>query len=492
MEQKLLELFPDETVTLQDYKSFLFQPERIQISSKDDSSVDFDPSAYVIDGQLFSTRSLGPLTSFYKFSVKLPRPALKVKTLQLARANVPNPGINIPDSETTFWFYALPKVSSGTIFANNAGAPGAAVYTFDSSGNIYSAGNIVPNAYVFFDVGKFVTGFGTGGVQNYLFDVPTASTGAVTQVLTDASPPVLSYFIEYDDPTVGEPRIEYLRFVRLIPSWAQLELLEDNVGNFFSGGVNRYFSDYQDLVDELNKSCQDDFLNGFAPVTDNEFGFKWVANLIQFDFSATSNKISFTGLDQNFSYLPVAADDPTWKLAASQLYTLDRLNATFNWPVNLSLRLFQPYGERNLNLRTGFTYATYSADPFPPGLSPYSYRETATRPFPAQTNPVPTYSLFTHVAPGYADLVFSSCCNIYCDIVGGSTVDSTTNRSLLASIPMNTPPLGVGFHSLPLNNPLTKVVSEIYQIQIELRTDTGEPFYLGNNAIVSLELILTY
>jgi hypothetical protein len=66
------------------------------------------------------------------------------------------------------------------------------------------------------------------------------------------------------------------------------------------------------------------------------------------------------------------------------------------------------------------------------------------------------------------------------------------NKALLASIPINTPSLGVGFHSLPLNNPLTKIVNQIYEISIELRTDTGQPFYLGNNAIVSLEFILTY
>jgi hypothetical protein len=57
---------------------------------------------------------------------------------------------------------------------------------------------------------------------------------------------------------------------------------------------------------------------------------------------------------------------------------------------------------------------------------------------------------------------------------------------------MNTQALGVGFHSLPLNNPLTKIPTLINEIYIEMRTDAGEPFYIGNNGIVSLELILTY
>jgi hypothetical protein len=96
------------------------------------------------------------------------------------------------------------------------------------------------------------------------------------------------------------------------------------------------------------------------------------------------------------------------------------------------------------------------------------------------------------VAPGYPDLVNTSCVHLYSDITGGSTVDSVVNKALVASIPLNVPALNVGFHSLPLNNPLTKISNQISEISIEMRNDTGQPFYLGNNAIVSLEFILTY
>jgi hypothetical protein len=117
------------------------------------------------------------------------------------------------------------------------------------------------------------------------------------------------------------------------------------------------------------------------------------------------------------------------------------------------------------------------------------------RPIPPFIESVPSLGSFTeydHVAPGYCDLVYSACCHVYTDITGGSTVDSILNKALLASVPLNTTNLGVGFHSMPLNNPLTKIATQLNEIYIEMRTDTGAPFFIGNNAIVSLELILTY
>jgi hypothetical protein len=135
----------------------------------------------------------------------------------------------------------------------------------------------------------------------------------------------------------------------------------------------------------------------------------------------------------------------------------------------------------------GFSYATYpQGDNFLNMLRPIpSY---ITLPLSLTEN----FSAYDHLAPGYCDLCFSACCFIYTDITGGSTLDTIAQKALLASVPLNTPNLGVGFHSLPLNNPLTKIVNQIYEIYIELRTDVGEPFYLPNNAIVSLEFILTY
>jgi hypothetical protein len=458
MEQRLQELFPDTIVNLQEYRSFVNQPERIQISSQQDIQ-DYDPTT---------------LTSYYNFRVRLPRPALNVKSLQLARASIPNCVTNFPDTECTWWYYALPTVSAGNIYEDNAGAPGDLAYIFDTSGNVYTPVNVlVPGAAVYFESGNFVV-----GINNYLYDYETASQGNVPVACVENGD--TDFWIEYTSPERASPRSNYLRYVRLVQSTTQPELMDN-----FAGGFNRTFVDYDDVVTELNNATIDDPLNGEAS---NEVvgEFKFVPNQIAFSYDARFNKFIFTGLDEYFSYLPVASDDETWMTAAVQLQIRDRANTRFAF--SGAIQIVQPWiPYRNLNLRLGFNYATY-----PQGNNFINM----IRPIPPYIATPPinlgNYNKYDHIAPGYCDLVYTSCCHLYCEVTGGSTVDSIANKALLATIPLNTPNLGVGFHSLPLNNPLTKIANQLYEIYIEMRTDSGEPLYLGNNAIVSLEIILTY
>lgn len=457
MEQRIQELFPDQIIKIQEYHSFVNQPERIQISSQEDIN-DYDPTT---------------LTSYYNFRVRLPRPALNVKSLQLARASIPNAIPNIPDPETTFWYYALPTVSPGEIYEDNAGVPGDLAYTFDTSGNLYLPGGALePDGAVYFDSGNFVI-----GIHNYLFNIATAKPGNVDVACIENGD--TDYWIRYTAPERATLRSNYLRYVRLVPSFCQPELMDN-----FVGGYNRTFQDYDDFVAELNNSTVDDPLDG--EINNEVLGeFKFVPNQIAFSYNSRFNKIVFTGLNSLYSYVPTASDDPIWYEAAQELKQRDIQNTRFDF--SGAIKPISPFVEyRNLNLRMGFTYATYpQGDNFLNML----------RPIPPYINATPSLGNFTsydHVAPGYCDLCFSACCLIYTDITGGSTIDSIAEKALLASVPLNTPNLGVGFHSLPLNNPLTKIVNQIYEIYIELRTDAGEPFYLPNNAIVSLEFILTY
>jgi hypothetical protein len=474
MEKQLLELFPDENVRLQDYRSFVNQPERIQISSFDDIN-DYDPNT---------------LTSYFNFRVRLPRPALNVKSLQLARASIPNCTTNIPDSECTFWYYTLPFVSVGSIYEDNPaspGTPGDLKYTFDEDGNVYDAvTNVLQDIteYQVYFEGEGDDGTGTlrmGGI-NYTYNRITAQAGNVDVACTSAGD--LDWWINYANPVIPRPRINFLRYVRLLPSFVQPELLP--VNNF---GFNRTFVDYQDLLTELENAVNDDPL--FGQVSNSELGnFKFVPNQIVFEISQRFNKFLFTRnttgvIPTNiWTYLPAASDDPLLIQASLELQERDKQNSfDFGGTIEL-IQPFQIY--RYLNQRLGFNYATY-----PPGIN----FNNMCRPIPPYLASPPNlgdFSTYDHIAPGYADLVYSACCNIYCDVAGGSTVDTLVSKALLASVPLNTPNLGVGFHSLPLNNPLTKIVSQIYEIYIELRTDSGQPFLLGNNAIVSLEFILTY
>jgi len=473
MEQQLLDIFPDENVPVRNYSSFINQPERIQISSRDDISTE----TVGYQG--------GSLTTFYTFRVRLPRPAIEVKSLQLARANIPNVVASFPDTETTFWYYSLPVVSGGNIYSNNAGVPGDLQYTFDSSGTLFNPGGGLVVGAVYFDVGNLVVG-GT----DYTYDIAAAAVGNVNVPVYNPGN-LIDYFIIYLNPQVASLRTNYLRYIRLIPSWAQPELLQVDPGlgvGTFNGGINRQFLDYDDLVTELNRACADDLLDG-TPANSELGTFKFVPNQIKFRVDNRFNKIIYTGNDTNFTYVPASIQDSNWYEAAIELRSRDR-NTLLNYWLNAfqqGLRQEAITG-RNLNLRLGFNYDQYNNNPF----FGQNTELLAHRPYPEQTNAPPGYTPFDHVAPGYCDLVNTSCVSLYTDIAGGSTVDSVTNRALLSTIPINTTNSGVAFHSLPLSNPLTKIPSQIDEIYIEMRTDTGEPFYIGNNAVVSLELILTY
>jgi hypothetical protein len=57
---------------------------------------------------------------------------------------------------------------------------------------------------------------------------------------------------------------------------------------------------------------------------------------------------------------------------------------------------------------------------------------------------------------------------------------------------MNAQNLGITFYNPTISSPLKKILSEIYQISIQMFTDTGAPYPLPNSAITSVEFALTY
>ena len=79
------------------YKSFVYQPERLSISSQNATA----PT---------SSSSLNPSqsdNSYYNFTINLPRPLLNVKSLQLLRASIPQCSPSIQDTALVFWYYRL-------------------------------------------------------------------------------------------------------------------------------------------------------------------------------------------------------------------------------------------------------------------------------------------------------------------------------------------------------------------------------------------------
>jgi hypothetical protein len=98
--QKLLEQFPDRlNLANEHYKSYIFQPDRVSINSRQSPS--FVLAKNDQDSETFS-----------QFTVNLEKPLLNVKSLQLLRATIPNPQTSIPNSELLFLYYRIPKTGA--------------------------------------------------------------------------------------------------------------------------------------------------------------------------------------------------------------------------------------------------------------------------------------------------------------------------------------------------------------------------------------------
>jgi hypothetical protein len=154
-----------------------------------------------------------------------------------------------------------------------------------------------------------------------------------------------------------------------------------------------------------------------------------------------------------------------------------------------------------LNLRLGFTWNGANLNLFSLGNQPTStginnvlaYR---FRPPISFTVTPPILGVLqintTYTAESYANLVYTNCVNLFASFVSGASTDSIRNTQLLASVPMNAQNLGITFYNPVIPKPLTKILPEIYQITIQMFTDTGEPYELPNSAITSVEFALTY
>jgi hypothetical protein len=97
-----------------------------------------------------------------------------------------------------------------------------------------------------------------------------------------------------------------------------------------------------------------------------------------------------------------------------------------------------------------------------------------------------------YTAEAYANLVYTSIVSIYATVVGSSTLNTQSSTNLLAIALMNAGNLGVGYHQNFLEDPLKVFHNDIYTIGIELRDEVDEPYILGNNAVTTLTMKLTY
>lgn len=280
--------------------------------------------------------------------------------------------------------------------------------------------------------------------------------------------PLPSYslvFYYYKLPTATTvPNSTHLRAVRLYPS----DYIPPT--GFTAFTMNGFIQTPQDLVDLLNDAAS----AGGDSVTYNTI---W-GNDVLFVYDTTANQITWQGTTPGSFYANAGYNDPI--VRASQASTAI---TTYNQDTTTTP---QPYVlGYTLNLRVGFAMDGVNR-PRGSGTNfvSNSCANLTGRPF-AQG----TYIY----ADSYPNLVYTSNIYLYSNIVANSGYSSVNRKNLLAVIPVDVPAGGIVQylgHSTPVY--ATKVASEIYSIDIELRDDANQPFYLPDSANVNVELSILY
>lgn len=261
------------------------------------------------------------------------------------------------------------------------------------------------------------------------------------------------------------PAAQYLRAVRLYPN--------DYVApaGFNAYTQNIFFQTATDLVALLNTAAS----AGGDNLTYNTL---WDADDVEFSFDTTTDRIYFGGNTVGSYYCSAGYNDPI--VQASQA---SNAITTYNFDTTTTR---QPYAlGYTLNLRCGFSMDGVNV---PKGsgsnfLSAKCANLTGT--------PFTTPDL---VPPDtFPDLVYTGNVYLYSNIVANSGYGSVNKKNLLAVIPINVPAGGIAQydgHSAPAY--ATKVASEIYSVDIEMRDDANQPFYLPDSANVNLEISILY
>jgi len=287
---------------------------------------------------------------------------------------------------------------------------------------------------------------------------------------------VFWYYRLPKDPVYNRPvaiSATYLKCVRLLPSYYHKEIMPTAYGP--NCGYNRIFTDYQDLANELAKSCQYD-----TPF--NEYFLSYDNGGIMISYDSELNKFYYTGkvTDGSYYYLSAGYSDvnimtaersPNQNIPAPPIKAGQILQGETENDTGLSWQEGQPYKKyRTLNLRLGFTWDGVNLN----FTSSYTGANVA---LVNRLRPLPTYWLsdgllaatpnrasLRYTANSYACLVYTNVVNVYCDFMGPGTLDSTKNINLLASIPMATNSLGVAFYQASMDNIITKIPPDIYTI----------------------------
>jgi hypothetical protein len=174
------------------------------------------------------------------------------------------------------------------------------------------------------------------------------------------------------------------------------------------------------------------------------------------------------------------------------------------FPVGIPPQPYNPAPKRLLNSVLGFTFSGKFTPSLYSNISAGAIADLVgdndlnqynrLRPIPTYYSETalleshPSYTTQTYTADGFCNLVYSSVLRIFCNLIFAGTLEN----NLLGIIPFNCGNLGIAFASNYIDNKITKIQDEIYEMNVRLEDEFGEPYVLTNNAVSTLLLKLTY
>jgi hypothetical protein len=416
-----LEETPHQLHTRDVFKSALNQPKQIFCCSTQDVNRG-------INGILQGSRNEKQIVSagfFDSFRVSFTdRSLLNVKSIQLYSASLPMAQTNITNAERRFWFYKIPTLLSTTVGTWTL----LTVYTVSQvvtfNGRYYGCYKTIPpgvNPNPSIDTARWYDAGTDGTDPNWLVLAPTI-------------------------------RGTYLKYFELEPSYEPTE--NTSLADQEKYGWNKVFTDYQDLLTEVNRAA------GY-----NAIGQGTGIDEVYFQFNSRMNK---------FQIFPIVQD--------SAYYVLPPFSDTVYQAANDNFPL-------SLNLRLGFS----EQNDIPDVLSSNPWTSDIIADFDQTVVGIATVAGNGYrEASSYANLNYSNRCNIFADVVRSSSFDTFTGGELLASVPINAGNLGVILYQAVYPNKLINVPPEIYDIFFYFETDNKIPYLFPKSATISLELALEY
>ena len=455
-------------------------------------------------------------TQYFSFNNNLNNTTIQnLKSITLIGANIPTPITNIPDEETTFWYYRQPNVPTTAVIKNNGGT---VLYNIINYNNV----GYIPNTtyYTYYD-GRILDLSASQPYVKYTYNI-----GLANKILpTLLSPGTNTITYNQLNRPINPPNIVHLSFCRLLPSFLPQEILEPQ----YQANINRQFSDYIDLSTTLTNITQNDPTTSIVSLSSFP---TFRANDITFSLNQTTNKFSFTGnntydVSGNFQYYYIVAPYkdknifetispislPTGEVreylpvsSAEELQSIteygDRLNSYngFKLPYQHELALGynsfvgqgQPFvKDKTLNARLGWTNKMFNLNK----NDYYIFNRPILQTYIGGID-LPDFtelgSVIINTANTYANLVNSSILYVYSDIVGTAGLDNFNNRNLLAIIPLNASNNSVAFYVPAIYNKIINIPSAFNSIKILLLNEYGNRYYIPNSAITTILIGLEY